>query len=75
MIGLTRLVSSRDTGVSALKPLVFHERVIFWAKLNFPEIEGEVMLSPLDGAVMQFVLCSQVMTFVHGQKMMNVVNN
>jgi hypothetical protein len=59
MIDLARRVSSRDPGVSAVKQLVFHERV---------------MLSPLNGAVIDSVFYSQVMTDVHGQKMMIVVN-
>jgi hypothetical protein len=73
MIDLARRVSSRDTGVSALKQLVslFHERLIFCAQLNCPEIVGQVMLSPLNGAVMHFVLCSQMMANVHGQKIVS----
>jgi hypothetical protein len=67
-------VSSRDTGVSAFKQLVFHERGSFGAKLNLPEIVVQMMFSPSKGAVMHFVWNSQVMTNVHGQKMMNVVN-
>jgi hypothetical protein len=58
MIDLARLVSSRDTGVSAERQLAFH---------------GKVMLSPLKGAVMHFVLHSQMMATVHGQKIVNVV--
>jgi hypothetical protein len=74
MIDLARRVSSRDTGVSALKQLVFHGRVICGAKLNVSELVVQMMFSPLNGAVMHFVLDSQVMTNVDGQKMMNVVN-
>jgi hypothetical protein len=55
MIDLARRVSSRDTGVSAFKQLVFHKRGSFGAKLNFPEIVEQMMFSPLNGAVMHFV--------------------
>jgi hypothetical protein len=61
MIDLAVCVSSRDTGVSALKQLVFHGRVIFSAQLNFSEIVGQMMFSPLNGAVMHFALDSQMM--------------
>jgi hypothetical protein len=43
-------------------------------KLNLSEIVGQMMFSTLSGAVMHFVLCSQMMAKVHGQKILSVVN-
>jgi hypothetical protein len=40
MIHLARRASSRDTGVSALKPLVFHERVTFLWELELARTRG-----------------------------------